>query len=294
MRMLSTAALLMIVLCGLAGSAEAGLYKWTDEDGNLHVATSLEDVPERYRNQVATIDDDPAPSPAAIPKPAPASSPAEVSAEEEDASELPSFQVPYENEGTAGRVIIQVKFNDRLTAPMALDTGSPDMVISVELADRLGVFSRDNGVLFTSAAGIGGETLAIRTIVDSVSIESARSEFVPTTITDRISTEFDGLIGMDFLANHTISIDSRNQMVVFQEVPPLPGVRGGHDEAWWRNTFDDFRTVRDFWDDLARKTNLRDGSPYKTAIEYQARESQRLYLRLDRYAGEHAVPRHWR
>ncbi len=291
--MFSTTALLMIVLLGPAGSAEAGLYKWTDENGNLHVATSLEDVPARYRNQVATIEDDssPRPAPAPAPKPAPAEEPTPAATDEQG---LPSFQVPYENEGTAGRVIIQVKFNDRLTAPMALDTGSPGMVISVELADRLGVFSRDSGVLFTGASGIGGETLAIRTIVDTVSVENARSEFVPTTITDRISTEFDGLIGMDFLSNHTISIDTRNQVVVFQEVPPLADARGGHDEAWWRKTFEDFRTVRDFWDDLSRKTNLRDGSPYKRAIEYQARESQRLYLRLDRYAGEHAVPRHWR
>ncbi len=293
MRWILTAVILVIALVGFAGPAESGLYKWTDEDGNLHVATSIEDVPERYRSQVATMDDDPAPRPAAAPEPAPASAPAEEPAAA-DASELPSFQVPYENEGTAGRVIIQVRFNDRLTAPMALDTGSPGLVISVELADRLGVFSRDSGVLFTAAAGIGGEALAIRTIVNTVSVEKARSEFVPTTITDRISTAFDGLIGMDFLSNHTISIDTRNQVVVFQEIPPLPGARGGHDEAWWRNTFDDFRTVRDFWDDLSRKTNLRDGSPYKTAIEYQARESQRLYLRLDRYAGEHAVPRHWR
>lgn len=40
----------------------AELYKWKDDDGVLHVANSLADVPEQYRDQVTTVESPPAPS----------------------------------------------------------------------------------------------------------------------------------------------------------------------------------------------------------------------------------------
>jgi hypothetical protein len=99
---------------------------------------------------------------------------------------------------------------------------------------------------------------------------------------------------MDFLANYTISIDSRKQVVVFQETTPPPGFRGGHDEDWWRRTFEDFRAARDRWIDHARSANLRSGSPAATFVDFQVRESERLLQRLDLYASDNAVPQHWR
>jgi hypothetical protein len=298
MRDRATALILVVgLLCWVGPNPSAALYKWIDDDGNLHVATSLEDVPERYRDRVTVLEDGPsrvAPADATEPPPVAPPPGTDPLSTEAEAQELQRFEVRYENEGSSSRVIIPVTFNDRITAPMAVDTGSPGMLISFELAQRLGIFSRDSGTLFTEAAGIGGTTLAIRTIVDSVSVETARDEFVPTTVTAPLSDRFEGLIGMDFLANHTIQIDTRKQVVVFQETTPDPTARGGHSEAWWRKTFQDFRAARDYWRDLARTTNLRESSPYRAAIEFQAREAQRLYLRLDGYASDNAVPRHWR
>jgi hypothetical protein len=67
------------------------------------------------------------------------------------------FEVPYQaSEGSARRVIVPVTFNDRVTVPMALDTGSPGMVVSFGLAARLGLFSADKGTLVVEASGIGG------------------------------------------------------------------------------------------------------------------------------------------
>ena len=289
--------LVVALLCWVGPNASAALYKWIDDDGNLHVATSLDDVPERYRDRVTVLEDEPSPVvPPDATEPPPVAPPpgAEPLSTEADSRELRRFEVRYENEGSSSRVIIPVTFNDRITAPMAVDTGSPGMVISVGLAQRLGIFSRNSVTLFTETAGIGGTTLAIKTLVDSVSVETARDEFVPTTVTPPLSDRFEGLIGMDFLANHTMHIDTRKQVVVFQETPPDPDARGGHSEAWWRKTFQDFSAVRDYWRDLSRTTNLREGSSSRAAIEFQAREAQRLYLKLDGYASDNAVPRHWR
>ena len=101
---------------------------------------------------------------------------------------------------------------------------------------------------------------AILTIIDSVSVDRARANFVPTTVTASLSEEFQGLIGMDFVANYTVSIDSRKEVVVFTENPPRPNLRGGHDEAWWRKNFKQFRAASDHWRERAESRQSRVGA----------------------------------
>jgi hypothetical protein len=60
----------------------------------------------------------------------------------------------------------------------------------------------------TYSAGIGGETPSILTIVDSVQVGRAEDNFIPTEIVASLTDSFDGLIGMDFMANYTIRIDA--------------------------------------------------------------------------------------
>jgi len=280
-----------IVLCcslSLRPASASEFYSWTDKKGVSHFATSYEDVPVEYRDQVQAPSAPAAKKSVSVPAvPEPAV--------EATRPESRSFEIPYDPyEGTAHRVIIPVKFNDYTIAPMALDTGSPGLVISFELAEKLGVFSRDKGTLVVEAAGIGGSAPAILTIVDSVAVESARSNFVPTTITEKMSDEFDGLIGMDFLTHHTISIDSHRKVLVFTENPSSPDTRGGHDEQWWRQTFKRFRSFRDRWADHPEWVKGRVGSDLKSFLEFQVRESDRLLRRLENHASDNAVPQHWR
>ena len=296
---ISVVCLAIAASLGSNGSARASdFYKWTDEDGVVHLANSLDEVPEKYRNQIEKLADSAAGS-ASTPPPVradAAAGPAEDPGEFAGATGgLRRFEVRYQAyEGAARRVIIPVRFNDRVTAPMAVDTGSPGMVISLELAEQIGIFSRSQGLMFTEVAGIGGRQLGVKTIVDSVAVQDARDSFVPTTVTVGMSDAFQGLIGMDFLANYNLSIDGQRQVVVFQEVPPEGGARGGHDEAWWRRTFQEFREARDFWRERVEARDKRLTTKGAAFLEFQARESQRLLLRLDSYASQHAVPRHWR
>ena len=290
MRRVSAASILALAIFSFSGSVSvAEIYKWTDENGELHVATSLADVPERYRDQITRVKTDTAPAA----KPA-ATKDTEKSSIAVSEPELRRFEVPYKNQGSTRRVIIPVTFNDNVTVPMALDTGSPGMVISLGLAVKLGIFSRDSGTLLTEVGGIGGGALSILTIVDSVSVKGARDVFVPTNVMPGLSHDFEGLIGMDFLSNYMISIDTRKKVVVFQETEPEPGSRGGHDEDWWRKTFEEFRLVRDGWKDYAKSSNQRPGSDAEAFVQFQLREAERLLLRLDLYASDNAVPRHWR
>src|SRR5262249_24926376 len=75
---------------------------------------------------------------------------------------------PYE--GSTQRVIINVTLNGRVRAPLAVDTGAPHTVISRALAERLGLMDQTSARVWTQAAGIGGSTPAIRTIIDTIRV----------------------------------------------------------------------------------------------------------------------------
>lgn len=218
------------------------------------------------------------------------------------------FELPYEPlEGRARRVIVQVRLNDRITAPMALDTGAPGMVISVRLAEQLGVFTQDQGKLIVLARGIGGEVPALRTILDTVALGQASERFVPVTVTSALSERFEGLIGMDLLGQYSVTIDAGRKVVVLQEQASAGQAPGGHDEAWWRANFAEFRTLRDDWQrfregiereladsQVGAGAAFDDLTRWRALATFQVQEAEKLLARLEHYASNQSVPRHWR
>ena len=237
--------------------------------------------------------------------------------EREEQRKLRRFEVPYKaREGTAKRILLPVTFNDSITAPMLLDTGATGTHISLKLAEKLGIFRKDEGNLLEAISGVGGTVPAILTIIDRVRIGEAEDNFIPTTISGSISEEFEGLIGMDFMTNFTINIDTRKHIVTFEELPPQANMPGGHDEAWWKEKFHEFASKRSDW--KTRKDTIYDRFGFKGAsepaavlrkdgrmttitvgkmkefVDYQYEEADKLLRKLDGYAVDHGVPMEWR
>ncbi len=208
--------------------------------------------------------------------------------------------VPYTAfEGDVRRIIIPVTLNDSVTVPMALDTGAVGMLISYKVAEKLGIFERDEGKMIWQARGIGGSTPAIITILDSVSVDGLREEFVPVTITESFSTAFEGLLGMDFMSNYSIYIDSKKQVLIFEKNPVRADMPGGHDEQWWRANFRRFSYMRRYWKNLLESIDREEINEdlrkrLKPIAEKQFREAEKLFYRLQNYASENAVPMSWR
>jgi hypothetical protein len=210
------------------------------------------------------------------------------------------FVVPYQAfEGTSRRIIIPVTFNESVTERMLLDTGSPGLMITPKLAGRLGLIDEDSGGLMVMAAGIGGSVPAMLAVVDSIVVGEARAEFLPVTITKVPSNDFEGLVGMDFLANYKIGIDSDNSVLVFDELPPQREKPGGHDEAWWRSNYLNISRLRSEWSNYLASLEQRnvassDTERIKKIATSQYEEANKLYQRLEQYARENAVPTNWR
>ena len=286
-----------IFLAPFPGAGET--FKWVDENGTMHFTDSLHNIPMKYRKDVeekklgdvqryrgsGDVSDIVTPSPV----------------KKKGSSEgLREIKVPYgAYEGYASRIIISVTFNGSVTAPMLLDTGAPGMVISPELADRIGLFDKDDGNLIYQAGGIGGRVPAILTIVDKVSVGAAETKFLPTTVTRISSRHYQGLVGMDFMANYDLQIDNQKRQLIFKELPPNSNRPAGRNEHWWRSKYSIFADLKNSWgvylkrlENISPKTTMLER--LKEVAEYQVRESDKLYKRLERYASQNSVPRRWR
>jgi hypothetical protein len=210
------------------------------------------------------------------------------------------YEVPYvSQEGSSKRIIISVTFNNSVTAPMLLDTGAPGMYISHGLAEKLGIFNKGEGLLQIEAGGIGGKVPAVLTVVDTVQVGVAKENFVPTTIGNPLSGMFEGLIGMDFMSGYTIRIDTGKHVVVFEEIPAVPDMPGGHDEEWWRTNYRRFYSSKKEWEEFkARIYNIKDENnkmkKIKELADKQVKEADKLTRKLDSFAIDHAVPMSWR
>ena len=95
------------------------------------------------------------------------------------------------------------------------------MIISEGLAKKLGLYENDSGMLMSVASGIGGQVTVMRTIIDEVQMGGATESFVPAIITSSMSNAFEGLIGMDFMANYSISIGPVGAVKIIESITPL-------------------------------------------------------------------------
>ncbi len=221
------------------------------------------------------------------------------------------YEVPYEPiAGGSRRIVVQLTINNSVTVPMALDTGATGMIISAGLAKKLGVFENGDGKLLSAIRGLGGTSIGIITVLDSVQAGKVKDDFIPTTIaaTSFEGEGFDGLVGMDFMSQYSIVIDARKHVLVFEKLPPKENMPGGHDEEWWRNTFHQFASERSAWKKV--RDHLRsigdntvteketgfiyDVRSLQSFADHQCSEADKLMNKLHSYAVDNVVPMEWR
>ncbi|VAX15068.1 hypothetical protein MNBD_NITROSPINAE03-1913 [hydrothermal vent metagenome] len=290
---------LFLLACYLySASYAAQVFKWVDDAGSAHFSDDLERVPSKYRDQVEEKSYKQKNRSGAK---APSASSEAKSGRLGKARErkLKRFSVRYTPyEGAASRIIVQVKFNNSVTARMAFDTGAPGLIISPKLAGRLNLYNKNDGMLETRAGGIGGSIPATRTIIDSVQVGGARAQFVPTTIAGSISGAFEGLLGMVFVDNYSVNIDTMNHVIIFSQLPPRANMPGGHSERWWRVNFHEFAAYRTAWkrflDSLKNKSGGSGIAEQRKKAMGQYKEADKLFRKLERYASDNSTPMHWR
>lgn len=297
-----------VVLCLPAPPDATGkIYRWVDENGQLHFSDSPQNVPAEQRQEASKYKPDTSgltiinSNSASINN----SSTNEKTAGNDDPLNRDSIAIPYRaKEGYANRVIVDITFNNSVTVPILVDTGSPGLVISAEVANRLGLFASDGSRLMVLISGIGGAQTAARTIIDKISLGNISEEFIPAHIVSQMADAYQGLIGMDILSKYTLTIDPANKQLIANAIKNVQDRPGGRDKSWWLANFREFNYYSQFWEQQAELINASN-SPYsrlasseqqklKEFILQQKSEAQELYNRLDRFARWKSVPKHWR
>jgi len=285
--------LLILALCltFLQPFSSGEIYRWTDEEGTIHMTENSSAIPPQYRDQTQkrSLSSDPV-----------VKETASAYQQGNSAQGLKHFELPYQGfEGSARRIIIPATLNDSVTTNLLLDTGAPGLVISHSLAERLGLVNFEEGGLMIMTGGIGGPVPAMLTTIDSIRIGEAIAEFLPATITKMPSNHFEGLVGMDFLANYRISIDTGKHVITFDELPAQQDKPGGYDELWWRSNFHNISTLKRFWhkylielENTAR--SAQEAEKLGKMAKHQYAEAEKLYDKLERFANNSAVPSQWK
>lgn len=294
--------LVLVIFCFFfhgSSTLAAKIYKWKDDQGHTHFTDSIENVPNEARDQLKELEY----TQKAIKEPSDKKETEKaVKKAEVDNNQ---FFIPFKStEGMQSRIIIDVKFNNQVTVPMLFDTGSPGVILSENLASRLGLFDSDQSNLMVFISGIGGEQAAFRTIIDRVSIGDITEELIPAHIVPNLSSSYEGLIGMNMLSGYNITIDTINNRLVVSPNPAAKDLPAGRNKLWWQRTFREFRFHKEFWGTQAELVR-RGKKPYagitssrlemyEKAIGYQAEVASELYDKLNQFAKWRVVPMTWR
>jgi len=115
-----------------------------------------------------------------------------------------------------GHIMVSVVLNGFVEAKVLVDTGAGTTVLSTELAEKLGLEGEPGSsvTLKTVAADVEAQLATL----DSIQVGGLIQNNLRVAITDLPSlekTEFDAILGMDFMNKYKINIDNENNRIVF-------------------------------------------------------------------------------
>jgi clan AA aspartic protease (TIGR02281 family) len=273
--------LIFALLWLLPPVAHGTIYKWTDQNGKAHFTDNLSAVPQEYRHQVEARSRTPAPSQRSI-----------------DIQELPSaslpsvptladkhYTVPIRRAGSI--MLVDVVLDNFLQSQLLVDTGATFTVISKTLARRLAL-NLDNAAVIPLQS-VSGVFLAPLTKVKSITVGEAIAHDVEVVVHDIAQDSTGGLLGMSFLDNFQVTINTTAELMTLSTMPPPPGetLYGGRSEDWWRRKFRFYRRQIVFLEEFL-------GKQPSAKLSKSLRYFQAELDALDRQASLAAVPRQWR
>lgn len=172
----------------------ADFYRWVDQNGVIHFTDSLHNIPESRRGSASRIKTR-EPTRSAEPEPQPAVSPTRAS-------------VPIEKHGNV--VVVEAKVNQKTSARFVVDTGASYTMISTAVAKELALDANQNQrtVSFQTANGV---IQAPVVSLESIEVGGMEITNLSAAIHDVTSgTNVVGLLGLNFLSNFRMDIDTKN------------------------------------------------------------------------------------
>jgi clan AA aspartic protease (TIGR02281 family) len=284
-------AVLALLATVAAGVAAAEIYKWKDASGRLHFAQDLNQVPPEYRAQArgdvleegkGDVIQRYRPSPAAL------RSTLRRSGAKADTPSGRIHRIRVQKTGNSMRV--EVRLNDRVTAPFVIDTGASDVSLPFWVAKELGLdLENARTAHYRTANGIVEQPLVT---LSSVELGGARAENVPAHVNRSMSV---GLLGLAFFNHFRYRVDPVEGVVTLQPngLVEAGKIRAGRSESQWRAEFSRLTQRREAIERALDETRgLQTGR--KRQLQAMLEEVERQHRMLEDEADDARVPMRWR
>ena len=118
-------------------------------------------------------------------------------------------------------MVLNAEVNGQFPARLILDTGASSVVVSRELAERIGVSQelKTSPVYVQTAGGIVD---AYPTRLERLAVGGAVVEDLPVLVCETFGKDYDGLLGVNFLQRFKVTIDPTNGQIHFRDASGLP------------------------------------------------------------------------
>ena len=123
--------------------------------------------------------------------------------------------------GSSSNIMVNVLINDLVRANFVLDTGASLVVISRDIADKLGIgFRRGESAIYITLAD-GRKVNANIVTIKSLRIGEIEGKDIEAAVLDyEENSDLEGLLGMSFLKQFMINIDAKNGKLIIEEFTP--------------------------------------------------------------------------
>ena len=198
--LLVLSAVLGIGLLADPPEAAAKMYRWTDDQGEVHFTLGLDSVPLPYQRKAILIGEVAEPT---------GSRPVAPAARAEPGAPLGGARIKFE---PGKKIIVEARINGRGTARLLLDTGADGTMINPLVLSAMGVSYR--GARPGTGTGTSGTVYIYYVRVDSIEVGEAK--YGPLMVASHdagFGLDDDGLLGRDFLDRFTVDIDNEAGIV---------------------------------------------------------------------------------
>lgn len=117
------------------------------------------------------------------------------------------------------QVIVDVLLENSVSARLIVDTGASIIVVTKNIADKLGIKSEEIGTKMEVILANGTKAEAVPFILKSVKVGEVEAKNIRAAITENGPGEgADGLLGMSFLNNFIIRVDTSSNRLILEQV----------------------------------------------------------------------------
>jgi predicted aspartyl protease len=184
---MKTSLVVALFVLATVATAAAQVYRWTDDEGVIHLTTDASRIPAKHRARVEVL---------------------EASPREPVESPRIDFALPT----SRGQAIVAEAHLNGVPLTLLVDTGASRTVITPAVLGRAGIdVSAGRPVRIT---GVGGAVRAVEVVVARLDVAGAQIGPLEVVAHDVPGLAADGLLGRDVLEHFTLTIDPARGRVI--------------------------------------------------------------------------------